>query len=57
MIKCNECGEDLKPRTDGKPCGYGFEFTDGSSCILCESCLEKWLKGIETRILLGEIDK
>lgn len=57
MIKCNQCGEELKPRTDGKPCGYGFDFADGSSCILCESCLEKWLGGLETRLLFGEIDK
>ena len=57
MRKCNECEEELKPRTDGKPCGYGFDLDDGTTYTLCESCLDKWLKGIENRILLGEIDK
>lgn len=57
MRKCKECGEDLKKREDGRPCGVGFICTDGTTIDICMNCLDKWLEGIENIFLFGKIDK
>lgn len=42
---CKECGNEFpeEPRSDGQPCGVGFELEDGSTYYVCIDCFEKWL--------------